>query len=112
MPRKPGGEVNKSQSIRDLLKENPQISAREAVSTLANRNIKIAPNQFYFVKGKMLGRRGRRRKMRRQVASVMATSNGAATRGDVVATIKKVKSLAHEVGGLKRLQALVEALSE
>ena len=31
---------------------------------------------------------------------------------DVLATIKKVKGLAAEVGGLRKLKALVEALSE
>jgi hypothetical protein len=40
------------------------------------------------------------------------SANGAAAprSGDVVATINKVKGLAAEVGGLKKLAALVEAL--
>ena len=58
------------------------------------------------------GRKGRRRKMRRQVESVMATSSGAAPRSDVLATINRVKGLAAEVGGMKKLAALVEALGE
>lgn len=32
--------------------------------------------------------------------------------GDALSTIKKFKSWANEVGGLKRLRALVEALSD
>lgn len=106
------GGVNKSQAVRDLLTQNPEIGAKEAVTLLANKGIKVLPNQFYFVKGQMKGRKGRRRKIRRQVANVMATSNGAATSSDVLATIKKVKSLAAEVGGLKKLIALAEALGE
>jgi hypothetical protein len=114
MPRKPNsGGINKSQAIRDLLKDNPHVSAKEAISTLAQSGIKVNQSLFYFVKGKAVGRRGRRRKMRRQVADIMATSNGTvANRGDVLSTIKKVKGLATELGGLKKLQALVDALLE
>ena len=109
MAKKSG--VNKSQAIRDLLKENPQITGSETVATLAKQGIKVAPHLYYFVKGKMAGKRGRRRKMKRQVADVMASSGGSATaKVDVVSTIKKVKGLAAEVGGLKKLHALVEVL--
>ena len=62
----------------------------------------------------MKGRKGRRKKAHQMIADVSATmgANGAApakTR-DVIATILKVKHLAAEVGGLKKLTALVEAL--
>jgi hypothetical protein len=107
------GEVNKSQAIRELLKQNPEISATEAIDTLAKRGVKATTNLYYFVKGKMTGRKGRRRKIKREVANVMG-SNGSTTStatSDVLATIKKVKGLASEVGGLRKLAALVEALS-
>jgi len=72
------------------------------------------PGLFYFNKGKMKGMRGRRRKIRRQVASVM--SNGATTaapaKADVLVTIKKIKAVPGEVGGLRKLADLVAALSE
>jgi hypothetical protein len=113
MAKKPqSGDVNKSSAIRDLLAQNPKASASEVITSLAGKGIEVAPSLFYFVKGKMSGRRGRRRKMRRQVASVMSTNSVAATSGDVVATIKKVKGLAGEVGGLRKLLALVEALGD
>ena len=107
------GEVNKSEEIRQLLKANPKITAPQAIETLAQRNIVVAASLFYFVKGKLHGQRGRRRKLRRQVANAMG-GNGAPPAGtaDVLATIKKVKALALEVGGLKKLTALVEALRE
>ena len=109
MARKRGpGEVNKSQAIRDLLQENPDIKATEAVKHLGDKGIKIAPGLFYFTKGKVTGGRRRRRKMRRDVAAVTGNSN----KGDVLGTIRKVKNLAAEVGGLGKLRALVEALSE
>jgi hypothetical protein len=81
--------------------------AKEVVSTLAGRGIKVTDTLVYFVKGKMHGRKGRRQKARQMVANVAATGNG-----DPVATILKVKRWALEVGGMKKLKALVDALSE
>jgi hypothetical protein len=108
------GEVNKSEEIRKLLKADPKVAASDAVETLAKSGIKVNPNLFYFVKGKMQGRKGRRREMRRKVASVMSNGGAAATpaKSDVVGTIKKVKGLAAEVGGLRKLAELVAALGE
>jgi hypothetical protein len=106
-------EVNKSAEIRALLKANPKITAKEVADTLAQRGIKISPNLFYFIKGRLTGRKGRRRMMRQNMANI-TTANGAVAKpasGDVLATIKKIKGLAAEVGGLKKLMALVEALS-
>lgn len=108
------GEVNKSEALRQLLNENPRIKAKEAVAALQAKNIEVTPGLFYFIKGKMSGRRGRRKRAQRMVANVGATmSNGAtpAKASDVLVTINKVKNLAAEVGGLKKLKALVEALS-
>lgn len=99
--------VNKSEEIRQMLKSNPEMPVREIVSSLAGRGIKVADNLVYFVKGRMKGRRGRRRKAQMMVASVAATGNS-----DPVATILKIKRWAVEVGGMKKLRALVEALSE
>jgi hypothetical protein len=104
MPRKDG--INKSQAIRDLLHENPKIKAQDAIDRLSSQGIDVAPSLFYFTKGKVRGRRGRRRQMKSQVGKVM----GSTVNGDIVSTIKKVKALAHEVGGYKKLHALIEAL--
>jgi hypothetical protein len=106
------GEVNKSEEIRKLLQANPQISVKEAMEALGQRGIKIISSQFYFVKGKMKGMKRRRRKMRGKVAAALSTNGASIAKGDVVVTIKKVKGLAAEVGGLKKLAALVEALSQ
>lgn len=54
------GEVNKSAAIRDLLEQNPSIKAKEVVTTLGERGVKVAPGLVYFIKGKMKGKRGRR----------------------------------------------------
>ncbi len=99
--------VNKSEEIRQMLTTNPEMPVKEIVATLAGRGIEVADTLVYFVKGKMKGRRGRRKKARQMVANVAATGNS-----DPVATILKVKRWAAEVGGLRKLKALVVALSE
>jgi hypothetical protein len=102
--------VNKSQAIRELIKENPKIKASEAVEQLASKSIKISANQFYFVKGHLKATKGRRRRIRRQVGSVTANSNGAATKIDAVTAVTRLKALAEDLGGMGKLVALVEAL--
>ena len=108
---------NKSQAIRDLLTENPNLSVHEAISTLKAKGIKTNKSMYYFVKAKM---KSKKRKAREKVAAEMVTttkekvtttaSSDSAT--DALATIKQIKGLAAELGGLKSLKALVEALSE
>jgi hypothetical protein len=99
--------VNKSEEIRQLLRANPKMPVQEIVSTLAGRGIKVADTLVYFVKGKMKGRKGRRKKARQMVAKVATTTGN----HNAVATILKVKRWA-EVGGMKKWKALVDALSE
>src|SRR5271166_4916997 len=106
MPKKKDG-VNKSEEIRQLMRAHPEMPVKAIVSTLAEKGIKVADTQVYFVKGKMKGRQGRRKKARQMVARVTATGNT-----DPVATILKVNAWANEIGGMKKLKALVDALSE
>ena len=58
----------------------------------------------------MLGRQAHKHKARKIVAKV-AQSTGTGN-ADALSTILKIKSLANEVGGMKKLRALVEALSD
>ena len=96
-----------SAAIREVLRENRKLTADEVVSALAAKGIKVNKSLVYFNKGKMKGRRGRRKKVRQMVAKVAVTTGNT----DAVTTILKVKSWASEVGGMKKLKALVEALS-
>jgi hypothetical protein len=105
MPRTKGG-VNKSEEIRKLWRANPNMPAKEVMSTLAGQGIKVTDALVYYVKGKLRGRRGRRRKARQMVAQVSAMGNG-----DPVTTILKVRKWADELGGLRKLRALVDALN-
>jgi hypothetical protein len=98
--------LSKSAAIRELLTENRKLSAKEVVAALAEKGIKVKAGLVYFVKGKIKGRRGRRRKARQMVARVAATGNR-----DPVATILKVRAWAEQLGGMKNFKALVDALS-
>ena len=106
MPRTKSG-VNKSQAIRELLQKNPKVSAKEAIDTLKTQGIKVNPSLFYFTKGKLRGRKGKRRKMHE---GVVAGTNGHVAKSDALATIKSIQALAGELGGMKKLAALVEVL--
>ncbi len=99
--------VNKSEEIRRLLKANPKITLKEVVAALGEKGIKINNNLYYFIKGQMK----RRKKNARKIAARFAAATGTGS-VDTVATILKVKSWANEVGGLKKLKALVDALSD
>ena len=105
MARRKNG-INMSEEIRKVLKANPGIKAKQVVSTLAEKGITVKEGLVYFIKGKVKGRRGRKRKMRNLAAKVTATTGSS----DALATILKVKSLANDVGGIKKLKALIEAL--
>jgi len=107
MPKKKTG-VNKSEEIRQILKAHPDMAVKEIVQDLAKRGIKVADTLIYFVKGRLKGRKGRRRKARQMVEKVAATTNHV----NPVAVILQVKRWAGEVGGLKKLKGLVDALSE
>lgn len=101
-------DVNKSEEIRQLLKANPDMPVKVVVANLAGRGLTVTDNLVYFIKGKMKGRKGRKKRARQMVEKVSATTGNT----DAVATILKVKRWASEVGGLKKLKALVDALSE
>src|SRR5690348_6566264 len=99
--------VSKSEEIRQLLKSNPKVSAKEVVATLGQKGIQVSEHLYYYVKGHM---KGRKKKARKMVANVATATH--VTKSDALSTILKVKKLAAEVGGLKTLKALVDALSE
>jgi len=108
---KKSGDINKSEEVRKLLKANPAITAKETVAALAENGIKISNALFYFTKGQMKGRKARKQKDRNTATAKVAEAN-LVIKGDAVSTILKMKAWAKEVGGMKTLKALVEALSD
>ena len=106
MANKANGKVNKSDAIRELFRERPDIPVPELVSTLAGKGIEVTSSLVYYVKGNLKGETSRRKTVNRS-ATMMEASSG---RHDALGTIKKIKALASEVGGLSKLKALVDAL--
>ncbi len=106
------GGVNKSEAIRELLKEQPAIKGKDAVAALGEKGIKISTGLFFLVKGKVAGRKSRKKRNTRNAIAVATTSSGSRGKSDALAVIRKVKDVAAEVGGLRALLGLVEALSE
>ncbi len=105
-------DVNKSEEVRQLLKANPALTAKEVVAALAEKGIKISNALFYFTKGQMKGRKARKKKEQNTAAAAKVAEATLVIKGDALSTILKVKAWAKEVGGMKTLKALVEALSE
>ena len=96
------GGVNKSQQIREILARNPRAKGREVQEELASKGVKVTSTLIYLVKAKM--RRTKRRQNRQKVA--LATGNG-----NAIEVIRKIKSVANDVGGLEKLKQLLELLS-
>ena len=107
MAKKKGG-FNKSAEIRRMFKENPKLTAKEVVEAMTAKGHPVTETLVYINKGKVLGRKRRKKRAQEFVARVAETTGKA----DALSTILKIKHLAAEVGGLKKLKALVDALSE
>src|SRR5262245_16101137 len=104
MARRKGGP-NKSQAVRDILKQKPDIAVKDVVATMAGKGMKITPNLVYFIKGKLKGGKQRRKK-------IVRAARAASANGDPVALIRDVRALAERSGGFRRLKELVEALAQ
>src|SRR4051812_42450092 len=101
-----GGDVNRSALIREMLAQNPERKVKEIVGLLKQRGVIVAPNLVYLVKGKLKGEKAGG--PRAYSGAPAAPSGGLGA----LATIHKVKKLALNVGGLRMLKGIVDALSE
>jgi formiminotetrahydrofolate cyclodeaminase len=99
-------DVNKSAEIRAILEKNPKAKARDVISSLAEKGIRVSYNLVYLAKAK---RGAKRRKQRRQKAVASANSAGIA---NPVQLILRVKGLADEAGGIRNLKQLVDVLAD
>lgn len=117
-PAKPGKKPaspeapNKSQAIRDLLTQKPKTSVQEVISTLAAQGIDVKKGLVYMVKNSMQSKKRREAKETATVAIKENATTSSDGSGDALKMIKQVRGLAAELGGMKNLKALVEALSE
>lgn len=98
----PNGGVNKSAAVRELLTQSPKMPVKEIVAAMAAKGLKVQPSTVYFLKGKM------RRKQRKEIGKRLVSAGVV----NPVDLILKVRSLAGEAGGIKKLKQLVDALAE
>jgi hypothetical protein len=101
-------DVNQSEEIRQVYRANPHLKAKEVIAELAKKGIDVKEGLVYLIKGKILGRKGRRKRAQKIVANVARTTGSA----DALSTVLKVKALSEQVGGMKKLKALVDAMTE
>ena len=106
MAKSKSNGVNKSQEIRNALKDNPKAKSSEIVALLAAKGIKIAPSLVYMVKSHM---KRKQRRQRRELATSTSKALGIANPVDL---ILKVKALAGEAGGIRKLKQLVDVMAE
>jgi hypothetical protein len=101
------GETSKADAIRSYLSANPKAKAKEAVDALAANGVKVSSAHVYLVRSssKAKARKAKGAKAR----AVMATRPGIKDHADAVL---QVKMLAHQLGGMSALKALVSALAD
>jgi len=101
-----GEAKNKSEAVRQMLKENPKAPVRELVADLAKKGVRVQPSLVYFIRGKQ---RHLDLKQRRKNAADSAKLAGIA---NPVELVLKAKVLAREAGGIHNLKQLIDALAE
>jgi len=106
--------VNKSQSVREFLTENPKANVKEVVEGLGGKGIKVSDNLVYGVKGAMKEKQKRKKRVAKAAMAAVVTpsNNGVAKKTDAITLIREVKALAEKAGGYEKLKELVEALAE
>jgi hypothetical protein len=97
---------NKSQAVRDVLAQSPKAKSKEIVALLAQKGVRVTPSLVYMVKSK-LNRAQRRAKRARN-----AEDTRKAGFANPVELVHRVKELAREVGGLRKLKELVDLLAD
>lgn len=103
-----GDHVNKSQAIREMLLQHPDLKPKEIAALLAQRKIAVKPSMIYMVKG-ILAQMKHQRERKAERASVASQKTGSS---DPIALILKVKELARDAGGMTNLQRLVTVLAD
>jgi hypothetical protein len=104
MARPAKGEPSKADAIRGVLAANPKMRTKDVVAELAGKGMKVSANHVYIIKSK--GKQ-RRRKARQARVDAVAQVNMIRNPADAVL---RVRRLGDEVGGLRALKQLVDAI--
>jgi hypothetical protein len=102
-------KVNKSQLVRDMLQQHPDLSPNAIVKAMADQGHKITANLVYFLRGKSAAKKHLKKRIVK-AAKAAVSRNGAASKTDAITLIRDVKELARRAGGYEKLKELVDAL--
>jgi len=106
MAKPRNGKINKAAAIREVFGQSPNMTIKEVMNALADKGIQVSYNQVYFIRAKS---RQAQRKQKRQTAERYSQKMGMSNPVEVVL---KVKALAREIGGIRNLKQLVDALTD
>ena len=99
--------VNKSQAIRDMLRQQPSASPLAVSESLAKQGVKVSPGFVSTVKSKS-GAKKKRRRVKKKVG------RPARPAGDTISmsALVQAKRLADQLGGVDKAQDALSALSK
>ncbi|MBX7104642.1 MAG: hypothetical protein K1X57_11210 [Gemmataceae bacterium] len=95
--------MRKVDHVRGVLEKDPKMTATAVVKTLSESGVKVTPGFVYYVKNK--ASKARRKAKREKAATAMGSM-------DSVQLILKVRALAAECGGIRKLKQLVDIFAE
>jgi hypothetical protein len=104
---KKNGGVTKADAIRNYLSSNPKAKTREVVEGLAAQGTKVSANHVYLIKS-----HGKAKARKAKGAKIRAVAAARPSIKDYADAVNQVKMLAHQLGGLSALKALVDALTD
>jgi hypothetical protein len=104
MARKRGA---KTAAVREMLTQDPEMPAKEIISTLRAKGLRIKPQMVYMMRTAM---KTKKPKMKRE--KTVAAPGRNAWAANPVELVVKVKALSSEAGGMENLKQLVEVLAD
>jgi hypothetical protein len=99
-------KVNKSEAVRNYLKEHPGTQNKDVAAALSAQGIKMLPDYVATVKGNMKAKKGKR-KRRQKAAEVAAVETGLS-----VANIKAAFGLIKQCGGVSQAREALASAAE
>ena len=110
-------KVNKTQAVRDYLKDHPNAKSGEIAAALKKRGIKITPSHVSSIKTKSKKARTVKRAAKQKVvveASTPAAVEKPTKAGDTITLdqVKKVAQTIETVGGFQRVTEVLEVIRE
>jgi hypothetical protein len=99
-------KVNKSQTVRDYVKEHPGVANKDVAEALSKQGIKLTANHVANIKSKMAAGKGKR-KRRQKAAEVASVKTGIG-----IPEIKAAFGLLKQCGGITQAKEALAAAAE